>query len=103
MALVTSFLNGNRSALIILNDPKPGVGRTFIELYNAAGENIDLSNHRVVSQSGVSYTFPLGTILQPNAYLLLRHNVCQPPTGLCRITNYTARRPIIRLFALPFG
>ncbi|MBV7268921.1 lamin tail domain-containing protein [Winogradskyella luteola] len=41
----------------------------FIEFYNNSSSAIDLSDYTIEDAVSVRYTFPLGTILQPNSFL----------------------------------
>ncbi|MBN2844082.1 MAG: lamin tail domain-containing protein, partial [Sedimentisphaerales bacterium] len=47
----------------------------FIELYHAGAAPVDLSGWTI--SDGISYTFPAGTVLNPNTYI----TVCQEPTS----------------------
>jgi len=50
-------------------DQDAGAFREFLELYNPGPNTVDLSGYRFVD--GIRYTFPNGTQLSPDAYLIL--------------------------------
>ncbi|MDA7882564.1 lamin tail domain-containing protein, partial [Akkermansiaceae bacterium] len=55
---------------IYYNEPGPGETNEFIELTNISAGEIDLSN--LTFTEGLTYTFPVGTVLAPGAQLVLR-------------------------------
>ena len=55
---------------IYYNEPGPGETNEFIELTNISGGEIDLSN--LTFTQGLTYTFPVGTVLPAGAQLVLR-------------------------------
>jgi len=57
----------------IMYNPISGDGNDeFVELYNRGATAVDLSNWRFVS--GIDFTFPPGTVMQPGAYLVVAEN-----------------------------
>lgn len=52
-----------------------GVGNSFVELYNGGAGAVDLSDHVLKSWSGVYYKFPQRTVLGPQQYMVIRHEV----------------------------
>jgi hypothetical protein len=60
----------------------------FIELYNPTASPIDLKDYNF--SAGLSYTFPLGTMIQPQSYLLV---VRDPSRSTWRRTTYNKVGP----------
>lgn len=110
--VVLSVLNYGQSGLKlteILFDPPTGAAGTptsgdangdgtrdaasdeFFELFNSSTKNIDLSGYQMVEREGVPiYTFPVGTILKPNQYVVVFGNV--------RSTGFGANLPAGQLY-----
>ncbi len=74
----SSLLPMDTSADIVINEihhddvPKTDRGE-FIELYNAGETSVDLSNWKL--EGAGSYTFPIGTVLNSDQYLIIAEDV----------------------------
>ena len=60
--------------VLALNTNTHAVGTLYpdlVELYNAGSSAVDLSGHTLADDEGHTYTFPVGSVLASNAFLLL--------------------------------
>src|SRR5262245_17194989 len=60
-------------------------GREFIEFYNPASSAVDLSNWRI--SSGVNFTFPAGTTIAAQGYLVVAANLTTFQSAYPGVTN----------------
>ncbi len=66
-----------RSSPVVINEimynPISGNGDDeFVELYNRSGSPVNIGNWSFTK--GIDYTFPIGTVIQPGAYLVVAKN-----------------------------
>lgn len=57
----------------------------YLEIYNRSAGSVDLGGWKIVS--GVGYTFPLGTLLPPDGYLVIAKNPAQLMTHYTNLTS----------------
>lgn len=63
--------DGNGGGFDTNNDGQVTRSDEFIELYNTAGTAVDISGWQIYDNAGVQHTFPAGTEIAANGYLVL--------------------------------